>query len=292
MILVLTGPTGSGKSKMAISLAKKLNAVIVNADAFQVYKDLNIATAKPSDEEQMEVPHFLFSFIPLDEGYNVAEYQKDLRAILAEFAARKQSVIIAGGTGLYIRAALYDYRFKEQEERLDLSQFDNFSNEDLHLTLAKLDPLSAEKIHPNNRQRVLRAIEICLLGGKNKSELEADQTHKPIYEARFYGIEDERDHLYERCNARVEEMFASGLLEENKVLIDRYGRDVPAFRAIGVKETFPYFDGEASLEETKELIKKNTRNYVKRQMTFFRNQFDIKWIKDEEEILNDLKDSI
>ena len=288
MIIVLTGATGSGKSKMAISLAKKLDAVIINADAFQVYEELSIATALPSEEERMEVPHFLFSFIPLTEGYNVAEYQKDLRAMLAEFSQRKKNVIIAGGTGLYIRAGLYDYRFQDEEEKMDLSMYDNFSNEDLHMILKRLDPVSAEKIHPNNRQRVLRAIEICLRGGKAKSELEQEQTHAPIYEAHFFGIASERQSLYEKVNARVEEMFAQGLIEENRRLIEKYGRDVPAFRAIGVKECFPYFDGKATLEETKELIKKNTRNYIKRQDTFFRHQFHIQWIEKEEEIFKAL----
>ena len=289
MILVLTGATGSGKSKMAISLAKKLSAVIINADAFQVYEELNIATAKPSEDEMMEVPHFLFSFVPLDSSYNVAEYQKDLRAMLAEFAVRKQNVIIAGGTGLYIRAALYDYEFGEEREAVDLSTYDKFSNEDLHAVLQKLDPTSAEKIHPNNRQRVLRAIGICLSAGKAKSEIEAGQTHAPIYDCRFYGIKSERESLYEKVNARVDQMFEEGLLEENRRLVERYGRDASAFRAIGVKECFPYFDGKATIEETKELIKKNTRNYVKRQDTFFRHQFSIKWIENEEEILEDLE---
>lgn len=291
MILVLTGATGSGKSKMAISLAKKLDAVIINADAFQVYEELNIATAKPSEDEMMEVPHFLFSFVPLDSGYNVAEYQKDLRAMLAEFAVRKKNVIIAGGTGLYIRAAIYDYEFGDQEESPDLSVYEGLSNENLHVVLEKLDPITAEKIHPNNRQRVMRAIAICLSAGRRKSDIEAEQTHAPIYDVRFYGIKSERASLYERCNERVEEMFANGLLEENKRLVERYGRNAPAFRAIGVKECFPYFDGEATLEETKELIKKNTRNYVKRQDTFFRHQFPIHWIENEEEILMDLSSS-
>ena len=273
---------------MAISLAKKLSAVIINADAFQVYEELNIATAKPSEDEMMEVPHFLFSFVPLTSSYNVSEYQKDLRAMLAEFAIRKQNVIIAGGTGLYIRAALYDYEFQEETGRPDLSIYENFSNEDLHAVLARLDQESADKIHPNNRQRVLRAIEICLSAGKAKSEIEKQQSHAPIYDCRFYGIESERSEIYEKVNRRVDAMFEAGLIEENRRLVERYGRSCSAFRAIGVKECFPYFDGQASLEETKELIKKNTRNYVKRQDTFFRHQFDIHWIKDENDILIDL----
>ena len=284
MILVLTGATGSGKSEMAISLAKKLHAVIINADAFQVYEELDIATAKPSEEQLMEVPHFLFSFVPLNETYSVAEYQKDLRAMIAEFQKQDRNIIIAGGTGLYIRAGLYDYRFGE-EAPLDLSAFENMDDESLHQVLDSMDPRSAEAIHPHNRQRVLRAIEICLQRGMPKSDWEAQQVHAPIYPARFFGIASERETIYEKVNARVERMFETGLLEENRRLVERYGRSCQAFRAIGVKECFSYFDGEISLEECKETIKKNTRNYVKRQDTFFRHQFEVEWIQSEEDIL-------
>ena len=287
MILVLTGATGSGKSEMAITLAKKLDAVIINADAFQVYEELDIATAKPSESQLMEVPHFLFSFVPLNETYSVAEYQKDLRAMIAEFEKQEKNIIIAGGTGLYIRAGLYDYNFCE-EERMDMGAFENMDDDSLHQVLASMDPRSAEAIHPHNRQRVLRAIEICIQRGMPKSEWEDQQTHAPIYPVRFFGIASERANIYEKVNARVEKMFDAGLLEENKRLVDRYGRSCQAFRAIGVKECFPYFDGEISLEECKELIKKNTRNYVKRQDTFFRHQFQIEWIETAEDVLRAL----
>ena len=287
MIIVLTGPTGSGKSALAISLARKLHANIINADAFQVYEELNIATAKPSDDELLAAPHFLFSFIPLTSSYSVAEYQKDLRACIAEFESRGENIIIAGGTGLYIRAALYDYEFSEASD-IDLSRFEGMSNQDLHDYLRRIDPASAEAIHPNNRVRVMRAITITLSQGKPKSEIEAEQEHKPLYPAKFYGIKTEREAIYEKVDQRVEAMFEAGLIEENRRLVEKYGRDAAAFRAIGVKECFPYFDGEISLEECKELIKKNTRNYIKRQDTFFRHQFDIHWIESEEEILEDL----
>lgn len=286
MILVLVGPTGSGKSKMAISLAKKLNAVIINGDAFQVYKDLNIATAKPSEEEMMEVPHYLFDFIPLDEAYNVAEYQEDLRAELAELEKTKTNVIIAGGTGLYIRAGLYDYSFPTIKEA-DMTPYEGLNDEELHEVLTKLDPLSAEKIHPHNRIRVKRAISLAL-SGERKSETIAKQSHNPLYPCFFYGIERERQSLYDYVEKRVDEMFENGIEEENKRLVDLYGREAHAFKAIGVKEFFPYWDKECSLDEVKENIKKNTRHYVKRQMTFFRNQFDVTWISSEEELLSDL----
>lgn len=284
MIIVLTGPTGSGKTKVAIELAKALGGVILNGDAFQVYKELNIATAKPTLEEFMQAPHYLFDFIPLNESYNVREYQLDLRGCIAELEKNNTPMIIAGGTGLYIRAGLYDYEFVE-DKPIDLSEYETKSNEDLHGFLEKIDPKSASMIHPNNRVRLLRAIEIYLQTGTPKSEIESTQKHAPIYDVKFFGLQTERAPLYERVNARVDEMFAAGLLEETKPLVERYGRDCAAFKAIGVKELFPYFDGLVTLEEAKETIKKNTRNYVKRQETFFRHQFDINWATSAEDIL-------
>lgn len=284
MIIVLTGPTGSGKTKVAIELAKALGGVILNGDAFQVYKELNIATAKPTPEEFMQAPHYLFDFIPLNESYNVREYQLDLRGCIAELEKNNTPMIIAGGTGLYIRAGLYDYEFVE-DKPIDLSEYETKSNEDLHGFLEKIDPKSASMIHPNNRVRLLRAIEIYLQTGTPKSEIESTQKHAPIYDVKFFGLQTERAPLYERVNARVDEMFAAGLLEETKPLVERYGRDCAAFKAIGVKELFPYFDGLITLEEAKETIKKNTRNYVKRQETFFRHQFDINWATSAEDIL-------
>ena len=283
MILVLTGPTGSGKSDLAIRLAKKLDAAIINADAFQVYQELNIATAKPSQAMRDEVPHYLFDFVPLTSGYNVAEYQSDMRSVLNFCLEKGQNVIIAGGTGLYIKAALYDYEFSPRAE-VDLSSYASLSDEELHARLRELDEGSASKIHPHNRQRVLRAIELAL-SGESKSSAEAKQEHRPIYPALFFALNQERSDIYARVEARVEEMFQAGLLEETLPLIEKYGREAMAFRAIGVKELFPYIDGEATLEQTKEAIKKNTRNYVKRQMTWFRHQFDLEWVDSEEDVL-------
>ena len=288
MIIVLTGPTGSGKTKIAIELAKALGGAILNGDAFQVYKELNIATAKPTPEEFMQAPHYLFDFVPLNESYNVHEYQLDLRACIAELEQKNIPMIIAGGTGLYIRAGLYDYEFAE-EKPIDLSEYESKTNEELHVFLQKIDPKSASMIHPNNRVRLLRAIEIYLQTGKPKSEIESTQQHKPIYDVKFFGLQTERANIYERVNARVDEMFKAGLLAETEALIKRYGRDCAAFKAIGVKELFPYLDGLISLDEAKETIKKNTRNYVKRQETFFRHQFDISWVSSAQEILGMLK---
>ncbi|HBS03217.1 MAG TPA: tRNA (adenosine(37)-N6)-dimethylallyltransferase MiaA [Firmicutes bacterium] len=287
MILVLTGPTGSGKSKLAVSLAKKMNGAVVNADAYQVYQGLNIATAKPSESMRLEVPHYLFDFVPLSSDYNVVEYQADLRGEISELEGAGKTIIIAGGTGLYLKAGLYDYEFPE-ERQIDLSSYETLDNKSLYQKALELDEASAKEIHPNNRRRVLRLIQYCLATGSKRSSVNACQTHKPLYDVRFYGLEVERERLYPLVEERVEEMFASGIEEENRTLVDRYGRSCHAFQAIGVKEFFPYWDGQANLEETKELIKKNTRHYVKKQMTWFRHQFPIRWIKGEEDLLADL----
>ncbi|MGN1076216.1 MAG: tRNA (adenosine(37)-N6)-dimethylallyltransferase MiaA [Candidatus Enteromonas sp.] len=291
MILVLTGPTGSGKTDMAISLAKKLGGAIINADAFQVYRELNIATAKPSEAQRLEVPHFLFDFVPISSSYSVYEYQADLRATIADLQEIHKPIIIAGGTGLYIRAGLYDYSFPE-EKVVDLSVYEKMDEDTLYAALQKMDPEEAKTIHPHNRIRVLRAIKVYLSSGKKKSEIKAEQKHQPIYDdVYFFGLNAERAPLYERVNQRVEEMFKAGLVEENRTLYEKYGETPRAFQAIGVKELFPYFRGEKNLEECKEEIQKNTRHYVKRQETFFRHQFDIHWITREEEILDAISSS-
>ena len=291
MILVLTGPTGSGKTDMAISLAKKLGGAIINADAFQVYRELNIATAKPSEAQRLEVPHFLFDFVPISSSYSVYEYQADLRATIADLQEIHKPIIIAGGTGLYIRAGLYDYSFPE-EKVVDLSVYEKMDEDTLYAALQKIDPEEAKTIHPHNRIRVLRAIKVYLSSGKKKSEIKAEQKHQPIYDdVYFFGLNAERAPLYERVNQRVEEMFKAGLVEENRALYEKYGETPRAFQAIGVKELFPYFRGEKNLEECKEEIQKNTRHYVKRQETFFRHQFDIHWITREEEILDAISSS-
>ncbi len=285
MIIVLTGPTGTGKSELAIRLAKKLDGVIVNADAFQVYEELSIATAKPTPEMMMEVPHFLFDFVPLTSSYSVAEYQQDLRSAIATIGDRP--IILAGGTGLYIRAGLFDYEFPEEAE-VDLSQYEAMDEESLYQAAKRLDEQEALTIHPNNRVRLLRLIKMAL-SGRKKSEVKSSQEHKPIFDCRFFGLQMDRDENYSRVDGRVEKMFSAGLLEEVTSLAAKYGRTPSAFKAIGVKELFPYFDGQISLQQAKDEIKKNTRHYVKRQMTFFRHQFDLTWVDGEDDILRCLR---
>jgi tRNA dimethylallyltransferase len=286
MIIVLTGPTGSGKSELAVSLAKKINGEIINADAFQVYQELNIATAVPSKELQAQVPHHLYSFVPLSENYDIAHYQHDCRLAIKDVLSRNKTPILVGGSGLYIRSALFDYDFSLDTSKVDLTPYEKLSDGDLHGILEKMDPLEATKIPYQNRRRTLRAIAICLAAGESKSSLIAKQTHEPIFESLFFGLTKERDELYPLVEERVEKMFKAGLLEETLPLIEKYGRDVHAFKAIGVKELFPYIDKKATLDETKTLIKTNTRHYVKEQETWFRHQFNLIYVSSLEEIID------
>jgi tRNA dimethylallyltransferase len=288
MILVLTGATGSGKSELAIALAKAVNGEIINADAFQVYQGLTIATAAPSEAMKQEVPHHLYAFVPLSEGYDIAHYQKDCRAAIADVFSRDHTPILVGGSGLYIRSALYDYDLSLDTSKVDMSAYENLSDGDLHAILVQLDPVEGAKISANNRRRVYRDIQICLASGEAKTDFLAKQKHEAIYPTKFFELDKERDELYAHAGERVEAMFKAGLLEETIPLIERYGRNAMAFKAIGVKELFPYLDKEATLEETKELIKKNTRHYIKNQYTWFRHQFPLITIASLEDIIKAL----
>ncbi len=290
MILVLTGPTGVGKSETALSLAKLVHGEIINGDAFQVYEGLHIATAVPSLAMQQEVPHHLYSFVPLSESYNIARYQKDARNVLQEVFSRGKTPIFVGGSGLYLRAALYDYDLSLDTSHVDMTPYEGKSNEELHAILASLDRKEAAKIPVENRRRLLRDIALCLATGESKSEMLAKQKHEPLYPTKFFVLTEERATLYPKLDQRVEKMFHEGLLEETLPLIERYGRQTPAFQAIGVKELFPYLDQQISLEEAIHQIQIDTRHYVKRQETFFRHQFQATMVKNLDEILSALAD--
>lgn len=285
MIIVLTGATGTGKSELAIELAKKINGEIVNADAFQAYEELKIATAAPSEEMKKEVPHHLYSYVPLTEGYDIHLYQKDARNVINDLKINCKTPIFVGGSGLYIRAALYDYDLSLDTSNVDLSKYDNWSNEELHEELKKLDPQESEKIPYQNRVRVLRAIAICLASGTSKSELLAKQNHEPIEKTLFFVLKKDREELYSRIDKRVDKMVEMGIEEEVTALVKKYGEGSPAFRAIGVKEFIPYLNGECTFSEAVEAVKLDTRHYVKRQETFFRHQFPIHEVSSLEEIL-------
>ena len=284
MIIVITGPTCTGKSETALFLAKGINAEIVNGDAFQCYKQMNIGVAKPPKEFLKEIPHHLYSFVDVNHDYSIAEYQQNLRNKIDEITSKGKNVIIVGGSGLYIRSALYDYEFDENSE-VDMSKYEAMDNRTLHDELCKIDKAEAEKIHMNNRKRVLRAIEIYLSTGKTKSNIIAEQEHKMLYDASIFVRDIDREILYKKIDKRVDEMMAQGLLDEVKELYAKYGDKPRAFQAIGYKELFSYLKGEYSLEDAVEKIKQNTRNYAKRQVTYIKHQFSVQFYKDNEDLL-------
>ena len=271
-VIVITGPTGVGKTKFSIELAKALNTEIINGDAYQIYKYMNIGTAKPTDIEKQGIPHHLMDFLDPRENFSICDYQKLVRDKIEEFHNKKMIPIITGGSGLYIDSVLYDYRFTEDARNIeDEKKYDHLSNEELHNILKNLNQESAKKIHPNNRKRVLRAIELSISGIDNEDR---NQKHNKMYDFLLIFLNDEREVLYERINKRVDEMVNTGLLEEVKSLYpDKLSHQ--AVKAIGYQEIYDYLDNKISLDEAINLIKQHSRNYAKRQMTWYRNRENV-----------------
>ena len=295
MILVICGPTASGKSKLALEIALEFNGEIINGDSLQIYQEFDIGTAKPTKEERNLVKHHLFDFVAPTEGYSVKEYQDQVRKVIDDIIKRGKLPIIVGGTGLYQKAALFDFSFEEHVD-FDTSIFDKEDDESLYQKLLEIDQEAASKIHPHNRKRVIRALTIYYSTGNKKSEQEAKQEHRLVYDALFVGIDLDREMLYQKIDNRVDEMINSGLLEEVKSLYQKYGSKVQAFQAIGYKEFIGFLKGEDSLENSITLIKKNSRNYAKRQMTYFRHQLPVIWCLDyssaKELIITKLKERL
>lgn len=271
-VIVITGPTGVGKTKFSIELAKELNTEIINGDAYQIYKYMDIGTAKPTEAEKQDIPHHLMDFLDPLESFSICDYQKLVRDKIEEFHNKKMIPIITGGSGLYIDSVLYDYRFTEDARNIeDEKKYDHLSNDELHNILKTLNPESADKIHPNNRKRVLRAIELAESGTNNEDR---KQKHNKMYDFLLIFLNDDREVLYERINNRVDEMITNGLLEEVKSLYpDKLSSQ--AVKAIGYQEIYDYLDNKISLEEAINLIKQHSRNYAKRQMTWYRNRENV-----------------
>ncbi len=270
MVIVILGPTGVGKTRMSIELAKKLNGEIINVDSTQIYKNLDIATAKIKEEEKENIPHYLFDIKNIDEDYTVYDYQKDCRKVIDDILKRGKTPIMVGGTGLYIKAALYDYQFEKEK---DDNQFVELSNEEIYKKLKEID--KDVDIHINNRQRLVRALNYCLNNHKKISEKK--KTDKLLYDTFFIGLTTVRNLLYEKINNRVNEMVKEGLLDEAKKIFESNIRTKAVMTPIGYKELFPYFEGKQSLEECLEIMKRNSRKYAKRQYTWFNNQMNVTW---------------
>lgn len=280
-VLVIVGPTGVGKTKLSIELAKEFGYEIISGDSMQIYKGMDIGTAKVRKEEMEGIRHHLIDVKEVNENYSCADFQETVRKKIDEIISRGNKALIVGGTGLYLRSCLYDYTFSKEAERDSslMEKYKDYTNEELYNHLKDIDEESAKILHPNNRRRVLRAIEIFETSGTTKSEVLNNQEHKPIYDALVIGLDLDRKLLHERQNQRVDIMFEEGLEEEVKKLYNTQGfLDSTASRGIGYKEFFPYFEGKISLEEVKEQIKIHTHQYAKRQFTWFRNQMDVNWL--------------
>ncbi|WP_042456655.1 tRNA (adenosine(37)-N6)-dimethylallyltransferase MiaA [Neobacillus dielmonensis] len=282
-LLVIIGPTAVGKTKLSIELAKRFNGEIISGDSMQIYRGMDIGTAKIKHEEMEGIPHHLINIKDPNESFSVAEFQQLVRAKITEIAQKGKLPIIVGGTGLYIQSVIYDYQFSDvtgnQDFRKKLEErAKEIGNEALHQQLKEVDPVSAAKIHPNNVRRVIRALEIHHLSGENsqngnKQEMEPDL----LYNAAMIGLTMDREQLYERINARVDLMLLEGLLDEVKHLYEQGLRDCQSIQAIGYKEIYEYLDGRISLEQAVENLKQNSRRYAKRQLTWFRNKMEVKW---------------
>lgn len=264
------GPTGVGKTKLSVSLAKILNGEIINADSTQVYKGLDIATAKVTKDEMENIPHHLFDIKDIRENYTVYDYQRDCREKIAEIKSRGKIPIIVGGTGLYIKAALYDYNFSL--ETLN-NNYDNISTIDLYNKLKEVD--NNTLIHQNNRKRIIRALNYY--ENNNNPISSKEKSNKILYDVIFIGLTTDRDTLYNRINKRVDDMINNGLVDEALNLYNKNIRTKAVMTPIGYKELFSYFDFNISLDEAISLIKKKSRNYAKRQYTWNKHQIPVKW---------------
>lgn len=269
-IILIVGPTGTGKTTLSIKLAKKYDAVILNADSTQVYTEPLIATAKIKEHEKENIEHYLFDVVSLNDDYTLYDYQKDGRRLLDRFISENKNVIIVGGSGLYVKALLYNYVLEDKKE-IDID-FSEYSNEELKNKVLALDPQS--DIHVNNRQRLERFLKHYY--GTGKVIKKTDEINNKLYNFISIGLKSDRETLYKMLDKRVDSMFNEGLLDEAKRL---YKMNLKNYtNIIGYKELNEYFNGNISLDEAKELIKRNTRRYAKRQFTWFNNQMkDIKW---------------
>lgn len=270
-VIVILGPTAVGKTKLSVELAKRLHGEVINADSTQVYQDMNIATAKVTEEEKENIPHHLFDIKRMTEDYSVSDYQKDVRVVIEDCIKRGKTPILVGGTGLYIKAALYDYQFAPTSYKGD---YHTFTNEELYQQLLEISPNT--KIHKNNRKRVERALDYY---HETHQVLEdKEKTEELLYPTIFIGLTCDRNLLYDRINQRVDVMVRSGLLDEAKKIYDSNIRTKAVMTPIGYKQLFPYFEGTKSLEDCLEEIKKDSRHYAKRQYTFFKHQLPVHWL--------------
>jgi len=283
-VLVIAGPTASGKSALAVECALQFNGEVINGDSQQVYRQLNIGTAKITEHEKQGIPHHLLDILDVDQSFSVADFQKEARFFIEEVSSRHKLPILCGGSGHYLKAVLYDYEFLKDDFIED--SFEELDDQALYDRLFQLDPVSALKTHPNNRKRVLRALNLGL-NGPLKSEREATQTHQPIYDVFMIILNIDRDLLNQRIEQRVSKMMDQGLFDEVTAIFSTLqAQSYQSFLGIGYKEFRGTLNGTESIDQAQEAIITHTRQFAKRQLTYFRHQFTAHWVNplDQEEL--------
>jgi len=299
-LIVLVGPTAVGKTEFSIELAKKFNGEIISGDSMQVYKHMDIGTAKITSDEMSGVPHHMIDILEPDETFSAFDFKNRAQQLITEITDRGCVPIIAGGTGLYIQSLIQDYAFEdetitdEESEVVDkkLAELDQLSNAALHQYLSSFDSESAEDIHPNNRKRVRRAIQYYLKTKKLLSSRKKVQQYTENYDTLLLGIEMSRDILYQRINKRVDIMLERGLLDEVKQLVDAGYESCQSMQAIGYKEMLPVVKCGTNKNDAIDKLKQHSRNYAKRQMTWFKNKLDVVWLDKEKMSLSSMLDEV
>lgn len=297
-LIILTGPTAVGKTDLSIQLAKAIDAEIVSADSMQIYKYMDIGSAKVTEEEMQGVKHYLVDEIEPDMPFSVSEYKRMAEEYIDEISSRGKNVIVTGGTGLYLNSLIYNMDFGKSDANQELREELNKELEEngpayMYEKLVSLDKDAAERIHPNNTKRVIRAIEVAMSGEK-MNDFSKDLRYNEKYRPIIIVLNRDRQALYDRINLRVDIMLKNGLIEEVKGLLEKgYTKDMISMQGIGYKEIIKYFDGEYTLDEAIEIIKRDSRRYAKRQLTWFRRYEDAKWFEvDKFDSAEELKDAV
>lgn len=283
-IVAIVGPTGVGKTSLGVEIAKRFNGEVISGDSMQIYKGMDIGTAKVTRDEKQNIVHHMIDIKEPDETFSAAEFQRTVTKKIDEIQRRGKLPVLVGGTGLYIQSILYDYKFPEKERDVNLQsmlqrELEQYGAERMWNRLNEIDPKAARKIHPNNHRRLIRAMEIAKTEDRAMGEVDSQAAVLSKYNPIIIGLEMDRDILYNRINERVDVMMEKGLLEEVRKLYEQGLEKNQSLQAIGYKEFIPYFKGEQSLEESVNILKRNSRRYAKRQYTWFRNKMNVQWYR-------------
>ena len=293
-VIVICGPTASGKTALSIELAKKINGEIVSADSMQIYKDMDIGTAKPTKQEMGEIKHYLLDFVSPEDRYSVAQYKQDAKKAIKEIINKGKTPIIVGGTGLYVDSLIYEIEYNDikldEEYRKKLEKIaEEQGLEEVYKKAVEIDPEAMKKISQNDKKRIMRVLEIYRSTGKTKTEQEKESRKNPVeYDYRVFAINWNREILYQRINKRVDIMVEQGLIEEVKEILNKYDKFPTAMQGLGYKEVVDYLNGIYTKEEMIEKIKLETRRYAKRQLTWFRKNKQTIWLDGTNDIQNNI----